>query len=297
MGSLYRFSTSFSFSLKMFLSSPRVDSIFSRENWFSPSEVLSFATQAFSSVTVLSRRAHSFTSVSTFFTHSSATAFTLAYLSLMAATSASASLCVVIFWASASARSEGLERPSVEATSAWDSQGANSLMPVLYSAQNLTSSEKLSHSFLTFSCRSETYLVILFSSSLCAWASSGTFSPWGSSSSSAAVLALMISNLAAMSSWRSIVLATRSSGAILSEEFLMSSSSLVARIIQSLMLFRDPSKFLREVQKSSMTFTFSSNCPTTTSFSSRATISLAMIFFLSSGRVIPITSTLCLIWL
>ena len=88
----YKFSTSFSFCLKMFFSSPRVDSIFSRENWFSPSDVLSLATQALSSVTVLSRRAHSFTRVSTFFTYSSATAFTLAYLSLMAATSASASL-------------------------------------------------------------------------------------------------------------------------------------------------------------------------------------------------------------
>merc|ERR1711997_484356 len=37
----------------MFLSSPRVDSIFSRENWFSPSADLSLATQELSSVTVL----------------------------------------------------------------------------------------------------------------------------------------------------------------------------------------------------------------------------------------------------
>merc|ERR1711893_115265 len=91
---VYRLSTSFSFSLKMFLSSPNVDSIFSRENWFSPSEVLSLATHAFSSVTVLSRRAHSFTRVSTFLTHSSATTFTLEYISFKAATSLSASLCV-----------------------------------------------------------------------------------------------------------------------------------------------------------------------------------------------------------
>merc|ERR1712133_336079 len=89
---VYRFSTNFSFCLKMFLSSPRVDSIFSRENWFSPSADLSFATQAFRSVTVLSRSFHSFTRVSTFFIHSSDTAFTFAYRSLRAATSSSASL-------------------------------------------------------------------------------------------------------------------------------------------------------------------------------------------------------------
>merc|ERR1719175_148351 len=69
----YRPSTSFSFCLKMFLSSPRVDSIFSRENWFSPSVVLSLATQAL------------------------ATDLTFMYLSLRAATSSSASLWVVIF--------------------------------------------------------------------------------------------------------------------------------------------------------------------------------------------------------
>merc|ERR1712122_453258 len=45
------------------------DSIFSRENWFSPSEDLSLATQEFSSVTVLSSRVHSFRRMSTFFTH------------------------------------------------------------------------------------------------------------------------------------------------------------------------------------------------------------------------------------
>merc|ERR1719175_516757 len=98
----YRPSTNLSFCLKMFLSSPRVDSIFSRENWFSP---------------------------------------------------------------------------SVEAASALTSQGENSLMPVLYSAQNLTSSEYLSHSFFVFSWRSVTYLVILLSSSLNSWASAGTLSP------------------------------------------------------------------------------------------------------------------------
>merc|ERR1712000_750642 len=81
---IYRFSTSFSFSLKMFLSSPRVDSIFSRENWFSPSEDLSFATQELSSVTVLSSSVHSFRRISTFFTHSSETALTLLYLSFRA---------------------------------------------------------------------------------------------------------------------------------------------------------------------------------------------------------------------
>merc|ERR1719209_429420 len=71
----------------MFLSSPRVDSIFSRENWFSPSEDLSLATQEFSSVTVLSSRVHSLRRTSTFFTHSSLTALTLLYLSLRPATS------------------------------------------------------------------------------------------------------------------------------------------------------------------------------------------------------------------
>ena len=60
----YRFSTSLSFSLKMFLSSPRVDSIFSRENCCSPS-LRSSATQLLSSVTVLSRSLHSLTRVST----------------------------------------------------------------------------------------------------------------------------------------------------------------------------------------------------------------------------------------
>merc|ERR1712186_138555 len=81
----------------LILSSPRVDSIFSRENWFSPSAVLSLATQLLSSVTVLSRRVHSFTRISTLFTHSSETAFTLAYLSRRAATSVSAVSWEVIF--------------------------------------------------------------------------------------------------------------------------------------------------------------------------------------------------------
>merc|ERR1712051_948730 len=89
--------TSFSFSLKMFLSSPRVDSIFSRENWFSPSEDLSLATQELSSVTVLSSRTHSFTRTSSFFIQVSETALTLLYLSLRPATSVSASVWVVIF--------------------------------------------------------------------------------------------------------------------------------------------------------------------------------------------------------
>merc|ERR1719365_369107 len=160
----------------MFLSSPRVDSIFSRENWFSPSVVLSLATQVLSSVTVLSNSCHSLTRVSTLATQSSATDLTFMYLSLRAATSSSASLWVVIFlaaesaasktlrwstqafskpWtfsarAEASSRLEGLLRPSVEVASALTSQGENSLMPVLYSAQNLTSSEYLSHSFFVF---------------------------------------------------------------------------------------------------------------------------------------------------
>merc|ERR1719167_257862 len=68
----YSPSTSFSFCLKMFFNSPRVDSIFSRENWFSPSTVLSLATQELSSVTVV-------------------------YFSFSAATSLSASSWVVIF--------------------------------------------------------------------------------------------------------------------------------------------------------------------------------------------------------
>merc|ERR1719422_237215 len=89
---LYKPSTSFSFCLKMFFSSPRVDSIFSRENWFSPSADLSLATQELSSVTVLSSRTHSFTSTSNFFTQVSETALTLPYLSLRPATSASASV-------------------------------------------------------------------------------------------------------------------------------------------------------------------------------------------------------------
>merc|ERR1719410_3353087 len=76
----------------MFLSSPRVDSIFSRENWFSPSDDLSLATQELSSVTVLSSSTHSFTSTSHFFTQVSEIVFTLLYLSFSPATSSSASL-------------------------------------------------------------------------------------------------------------------------------------------------------------------------------------------------------------
>merc|ERR1719385_355507 len=65
----------------MFLSSPRVDSIFSRENWFSPSDDLSLATQVLSSVTVLSNSCHSLRRTSSFFTQVSETALTLLYLS------------------------------------------------------------------------------------------------------------------------------------------------------------------------------------------------------------------------
>merc|ERR1719175_370802 len=99
----YRPSTSFSFCLKMFLSSPRVDSIFSRENWFSPSVVLSLATQVLSSVTVLSNSCHSLTRVSTLATQSSEVPLTLLNLSIRAATSLSAPSWVVIFLAAASA--------------------------------------------------------------------------------------------------------------------------------------------------------------------------------------------------
>merc|ERR1712128_21091 len=98
---LQRPSTSFSFSLNMFFSSPRVDSIFSRENWFSPSADLSLATQEFNSVTVLSRSTHSFTRTSHFFTQVSDIALTASNLVLRPATSASASPCVVIFCAAA----------------------------------------------------------------------------------------------------------------------------------------------------------------------------------------------------
>merc|ERR1739838_765266 len=108
----------------MFLSSPRVDSIFSREKFCSPSAPRSAATQELSSVTVLSSNCHSLTRVSHLAIHSSETAFTFTYLSLRAATSSSASLWEVI--------------------SAAVNQGLNPLIPVLYSAQNLTSSEKLS---------------------------------------------------------------------------------------------------------------------------------------------------------
>merc|ERR1719447_805653 len=97
LAAIYSPSTSFSFCLKMFFNSPRVDSIFSRENWFSPSTVLSLATQELSSVTVVSSRVHSFSRVSTFLTQSSDTALTLLYFSLRAATSLSASSWVVIF--------------------------------------------------------------------------------------------------------------------------------------------------------------------------------------------------------
>merc|ERR1719362_727891 len=178
-GCFYRFSTSFSFSLKMFLSSPRVDSIFSREKFCSPSAPRSAATQELSSVTGLSSNCHSLTRVSHFFIHSSDTSFTFAYLSLSSATSTSASLWVVILRDAPAASSSifkclrhpvskalttanmelasskvwGLLSPSVEVFSAAVNQGLNPLIPVLYSAQNLTSSEKLSHSLQTFVCK------------------------------------------------------------------------------------------------------------------------------------------------
>merc|ERR1719391_783253 len=266
----YSPSTSFSFCLKMFFNSPRVDSIFSRENWFSPSTVLSLATQELSSVTVVSSRVHSFSRVSTFLTQSSDTALTLLYFSLRAATSLSASSWVVIFleadsaatstakevWqllaklatlsfrALTSSRLVGFERPSLQAPSEVASQGVNSLIPVLYSAQNLTSSEYLSHSHLVLACRSVTYFVILLSSSLKSWASWGTLSPWGRRSFSVAAFFVRISTLAAMSSCRSMVLATLSSGSMLPLWFLMSSSSAVAVAIQESIALNELSKSL-----------------------------------------------------
>merc|ERR1711872_1074188 len=80
-----------------------------------------------------------------------------------------AKLATLSFRALTSSRLVGLERPSVQAPSEVASQGVNSLIPVLYSAQNLTSSEYLSHSHLVLACRSVTYLVILLSSSLKSW--------------------------------------------------------------------------------------------------------------------------------
>merc|ERR1719474_141564 len=80
----YSPSTSFSFCLKMFFNSPRVDSIFSRENWFSPSTVLSLATQELSSVTVVSSRVHSLTRTSHFLTQVSDTTLTASNLALRA---------------------------------------------------------------------------------------------------------------------------------------------------------------------------------------------------------------------
>merc|ERR1712088_403128 len=124
----------------MFLSSPRVDSIFSRENWFSPSADLSLATQELSSVTVLSRRVHSLTRTSSFLTQVSETALKLTQFFSKVLTLSSRALT--------SARSEGLARPSVADFSAPANQGLNSLIPVLYSAQYLTSLEYLSHSTL-----------------------------------------------------------------------------------------------------------------------------------------------------
>ena len=113
----------------MFLSSPKVDSIFSSEKPASDSS-LSLATQEFSSLTVLSRSFHSFTKVSAFWIHSSDTFLTSwylkwkwnkdewclysihqiyefnSYLSFKTLTSSSASLCVVIFMLAPSASSK-----------------------------------------------------------------------------------------------------------------------------------------------------------------------------------------------
>merc|ERR1719167_767338 len=93
----YKPETRVSFVAKIFLSSQRVDSIFSKEKVFSPSTVLSFTTHEFNSLTVLSRRVHSLRRTSTFLTHSSLVILTFSKRVRRAATSASASACVVIF--------------------------------------------------------------------------------------------------------------------------------------------------------------------------------------------------------
>merc|ERR1719394_810216 len=182
-------------------------------------------------------------------------------------------------------RSVGLDRPSAAAFSAPANQGENSLIPVLYSAQYLTSLENLSHSTLVLAWRSSTYFVILASSSLKAWASAGTLSPWGRRLSSVSALALRISSLAAMSSWRSMVLATLSSGSIPPEDSWISLSSAVAASFQESIALRELSKAERLLTRSTMTWTVDLNLPRTSNFSSTALISFWRIFFLSSGIV------------
>ena len=72
-----RFSTSLSFSLKIFFNSPKVDSIFSSEKGDSDGAApRSVAIHEFNSLTVLSSSFHSFTKVSDFFIHSSETTLT-----------------------------------------------------------------------------------------------------------------------------------------------------------------------------------------------------------------------------
>merc|ERR1712029_593009 len=139
------------------------------------------------------------------------------------------------------------------------------------------------------------YLCMLLIWSLWAWASWGTFSPWGNRFSSVSMLLLMIFILAAMSSWRSMVLATLSSGGILSDEFLMSSNSLVACTIHVSIDFSEESNSFSSLQNLSTTSTVSLNCIRTASFSSTAFFSFSMFFFLSSGIVRLITSTLLVI--
>merc|ERR1711973_72086 len=153
-------------------------------------------------------------------------------------------------------------------------------MPVLYSAQNLTSSEYLSHSALVLAWSSATYLVILLSSSLKSWASWGTLSPWGRSSFSVEAFLTRISILAAMSSWSMLPL-----------WFLISSSSAVAASFQLSMAFREASKALSSAQNSPSLSTLSLNLPETSSFSLTALISFSMIFFLSLNQLINIFNT------
>merc|ERR1719356_1014647 len=116
----------------------------------------------------------------------------------------------------------------------------------------------------------------------------------GRRASSVAAHPLRISSLAAMSSCRSIVLATRSSGSIAPEASLMSFSSAVAVSFHPSTAFRELSKLTRAVQKSSTTATVSLKRPTTSSLASTALISLSRTFFLSSGRVMDMQVKLSL---
>merc|ERR1712013_454380 len=101
------------------------------------------------------------------------------------------------------------------------------------------------HTLSWYFCRSVTYLVMRASSSLNAWASAGTLSPCGSRFCSVAASVLRISILRAISSWRSMVLATLSSGSIFPDASLISISSALADCIQPSIAFRLLSKLWR----------------------------------------------------